>query len=273
MQYHKLGANHKKLKMYMKVLPLVCLAFLSTMLMGQGDSIIPIPLDKSALSGVGLKKIDLKNEPEKDFYQKRLYQGDDISIYVVSTETWNNDFKNFWFDEFVYMFHGEAIVKPQKGRTQLFQSGDYFFAPKGYTGEWEIRAGNNLHYELSVISTKRADSTIISESINHKLFEKAVLSGAHIVLDENGMYAEVLKKGLELTITLRAEKPSEYKMKNSKEVLVQLLSGQVKIKTPYGGESIFYTRDFFVIPKNLEGIWESEGHGLIKYLTIEKTVL
>lgn len=48
------------------------------------------------------------------------------------------------------MFHGEAIIKPKKGKSQSFYSADYFFAPKEYTGEREIRAGNHLHYELSV---------------------------------------------------------------------------------------------------------------------------
>ncbi|MDT0605715.1 cupin domain-containing protein [Croceitalea rosinachiae] len=259
--------------MQIKVLIFACFVFLCTMVKGQVDSIIAIPLDKSVLSGVGLKKLSLKDEPEKEFYQKRLYHGDDISIYVVSTEAWNNDFRNFWLDEFVYMFHGQAVVKPQKGKVQLFNSGDYFFAPKGYTGEWEIKTGNNLHYELSVISTTRADSTLISENIEHKLFEKSVLSGVHIQLNDNGKYTEILKKGVELTVMLKAERPSKWQIEPAKEMLIQLLSGQVTIETLAGTETTFFTGDFFIVPNGLEGIWKSDGHGLIKYLTIEKTRL
>lgn len=247
------------------------LLLLTGIVTAQNDALAPVLLDKSVLSGVGLKKVVLKDEPEKDFYQKRLYRGEDISIYVVSTETWNNEFRNFWFDEFVYIYHGESIVKPQSGKVQLFHSKDYFFAPKGFTGEWEIKAGKNLHYELSVISTKRADSTIISENLVHELFHKSMLSGAHIELNADGKYAEILRKGVELTVSLKAEKPSEWEIEPSKEMLIQLLSGQVTIATPGGIKKTFYSEDFFVIPKNLIGSWKSDGHGLVKYLTIEKT--
>ena len=97
--------------------------------------------------------------------------------------------------------------------------------------------------------------------------------GTHIDLNENGKYAEVLKKGVELTISLRAERPTSYGIESAKEMLVQLLSGQVTIETSKGDEFIFYSKEFFVIPKNLEGSWKSNGHGLVKYLTVEKTVL
>ena len=244
--------------------------FISLLVTAQNDSLDPILLDKSVLSGVGLKKIDLKNEPEKDFYQKNLYQGEDISVYVVSTETWNNEFKNFWFDEFIYMYHGEVIVKPESGKTQLFHSGDYFFASKGFTGEWEIRAGDYLHYELSVITTKRADSSIISKNLDHQIFDKATLSGANIRLDNEGKYSKVLRKGVELTICLKAEKPNKFDITNAKEKLIQILSGQITLTTSKS-EITFYSGDFFIIPKNMNGKWKSEGHGLIKYLTIEKT--
>lgn len=262
-----------KLKVYMRFLNVVGFVLLTISAKAQLDSIVPYPLDKSVLSGVGLQKIDLKEEPGKAFYQKRLYQGEDISIYVVSTETWNNDFKNFGFDEFIYMFHGEAVVKPRKGKTQLFHSGDHFFAPKGYSGEWEIRAGNQLHYELSVIATRRSDSTILPRSKEHKLFERGSLSGAQIEWDENGQYVEVLEEGVELTVTLRAERPAGYQLETSKEMLVHLLSGQITIETSKGSKNTFYSNDFFVLPKTLEGFWTSEGHGLVKYLTVEKTVL
>lgn len=238
----------------------------------QNDLLKPILLDKSVLSGVGLKKIDFKNEPEKDFYQKQLYRGEDISIYVVSTETWNNKMKNFPFDEFIYMFHGEALVKPQNGRTQLFQTGDYFFAPKGYTGEWEIRAGDYLHYELSVIASKRADSTAIQKGANHQLFDRSTLSGASIALDEKGQFSQTLEQGAELTIRLKAEAPTAREINEpEKEKLIRILSGQLTIASQDDSKQIFYAGDFFVLPKGFIGEWKSEGHGLVKYLTVEKT--
>ena len=167
----------------------------------------PIPIDKSALSGVGLKKIDIKDEPKKDFYQKRLYWGEDLGVFVVGTGTWNNKIKNYAFDEFVYMYQGEAIVKPKTGSAQVFYAGEYFFAPKGFQGEWEIRAGNFIHYELSVITTKRADSSRIKKYSQHTRFSKARLSGNQITLNNEGTYEELLEKGAEITVKLKGEAP------------------------------------------------------------------
>lgn len=238
----------------------------------ESNTLKPILLDKSVLSGVGLEKIDIKDDPDKDFYQKQLYRGTDISVYVVSTETWNNKMNDFPFDEFIYMFHGEAIVKPDKGAVQLFYSGDYFFAPKGFTGEWEIKAGTNLHYELSVISTSRSESNSYAIDNQHKLFTKSNLSGAAIELNTKGRYTKLLEKGVELTIRLEAEKSGKTtQLESSTEKMIQLLSGMVTITENDGGSQSFYTGDFFVIPRGYSGTWESTGHGVVKYLSVQKS--
>ena len=75
----------------------------------------PFSLDKSTLSGVGLQKIDLKNEPEKVFHQKRLVRGDELSVYVVSTQSWVNKIEDYKFDEYIYMLHGESVTRPAEG--------------------------------------------------------------------------------------------------------------------------------------------------------------
>lgn len=232
----------------------------------------PVLLDKSILSGVGFDKVDLDDETEKAFYKKNLYEGEELTIAMISSQSWNNKFVNFWFDEFIFLFHGETIIKPKGGQTQLFLTGDAFFTAKGYTGEWEVKAGDNLNYELSVISTERADSTIVSPDLKHKLFSRSKLSGAHIKFDENGTYSEILKKGIELTVKLKAEKPVNRVISEpTKEVLIQLISGQISITDSGNVTQTFYTGDFFVIPSGFTGKWNSDGHGLIKYLSVETT--
>ena len=234
-----------------------------------GQVVNPILLDRSVLSGIGLEKIEFDDEPEKDFYQKRLFRGEDISIYVVSTETWNNRMDMFPFDEFIYMFQGEALIKPDQGKSQLFYSGDYFFAPKGFTGEWEIRSGEHLHYELSVIATKRIDTSKIIHGDAHMLFDPTVLSGAHIQLDESGNYSEVLKSGAELKVELAAEKPMfKAAIEIKEDLMIHLLSGQLEIRIGEDSNHTFHTGDFFVLPAGLKGDWKSNGHGLIKYLIV-----
>lgn len=238
----------------------------------QSDSILvkPILMNKSVLSGVGLKKVDLKDEPEKDFYQRKLFGGDEISVYVVSTETWNNKIANYGFDEYVYLIHGQSIVKPLTGNTEVFQAGDHLFVPRGFKGEWEIRAGNNLHYELAVITSERADSTKVKKEAKHKNIDRTILSGCQITLEE-GNYEEVLQEGAELKITLKAQRPSHYEMEKSvNEQLINVLSGQITISDEQNNKYTFYTGDFVVLPKNLIGKWKSEGHGMVKYLVVEK---
>lgn len=256
-----------------KIIAICGLFFLSISLcfsQEENKTIRPLLLDKSVLSGVGLQKIDIKDEPEKDFFQKQLYRGQDISIYVVSTETWNNKMENFPFDEFIYMYHGEAIVKPKKGQAQIFYTGDYFFAPKGYTGEWEIKAGTNFHYELSVIATRR--SREVDSTASHLLFNRSKLSAAHIEFDAKGQYEELLQPGVELSIHLKAEKPQSKKLSDpGNEMMIHLLSGQLELIDSDGEKQIFYSGDFFVLPKGFTGDWKSEGHGIIKYLTVQRT--
>lgn len=255
---------------------IILFAFLFICLSVQGQSVKsslqPLLIDKAALSGVELKKIDLKNEPEKDFYQRSLYRGEDISVYIVSTESWTNKIENYAFDEYVYLLHGQSIVKPTIGTSKIFNYNDHFFMPKNFKGEWEIQAGENLHYELSVITTQRTDSTIISDNKNYEVIENSKLSGSQISFTTDNVIQEVIRQGVELTITFVSEQPQQKIIQEPmKEKLIHLLSGQIAFIDAEDNIHTFYTGDFFVIPKNLTGIWNSNGHGLIKYLEIEKT--
>jgi len=257
------------------IIGLILLIFNLPFIAAQNDtteSLQPILVNKSVLSGVGLEKIDLKDEPEKDFYQKRLYRGEDISVYVVSTETWNNKITSYPFDEYVYLINGQAIVKPKVENSKVFDAHNHLFVPKGFEGEWEIRAGNNLHYELSVITTRRADSTKYSTDLHYKDLNGSRLSGCQVSFKDTNSYTELLQKGVELTITLEAEKPMEKIVTvPMKEKLVHLLSGQLTITVAKNEDYTFYTGDFFILPKGLKGKWKSEGHGMIKYMTVEKS--
>ena len=238
----------------------------------QNIKLSPILLDKEVLSGLNLRKIDLKDEPEKDFYQKMLFNGSDIMIFVVSTETWNNKIDDYAFDEYVYLLNGQSIVKPKKYNAKIFNYGDHFFVPKNFQGSWEVNAGENLHYELSVISKLRTDSTIVSEDTNYTELDRSILSGSHIFLENDKVHQEIIREGVELKLSFNAEKPQNRTMNSgTKEQLIHLLSGMITFTDKENKKHTFHTGDFFVIPKGLEGQWNSEGHGLIKYLIVEKS--
>lgn len=53
--------------------------------------------------------------------------------------------------------------------------------------------------------------------------------------------------------------------------MIHVLSGQITITTANNNSKTFYTRDFFIIPSKLEGNWQSEGHGLTKYLSVKRS--
>lgn len=235
--------------------------------------ISPILLNKETLSGLGLQKVQLKNEPEREFFQKRLFRGEDLSIYVVSSETWKANMDNFPFDEFVYMLNGKANVKPKGKPKQIFNSYEFFTIPKGFTGTWQIVAGSNYHSELSVISTERAIAENAAKDKSPLLLNKSKVSGAAIDLNEDGLFEEVLSESVELTVFLKAEKPRKVgAVVQEKDQLICVLSGQVQIEDQLGNMKVFYSGDFFILPKGFRGAWESNGHQLFKSIVVEESI-
>ena len=234
-------------------------------------TVYPIPLSKSDLSGVGLKKIALENEPDRAFFQKNLFRGEDLSVYIVSSQSWPGKMDNFSIDEYVYIFNGKSRAKPVNGSDIFFQTGEHFTIPKGYTGDWEVMAGNNYHYELSVITTERAPEAKLSKKLKPALINKNTLSGLAIDLESAKTYKEEVFRGDELQIFVCAERPRTISIESPKEEqLIHILSGQLELKDSTGDVHSFYTGDFFILPKGFTGEWKSEGHGVLKYLSIRK---
>ena len=235
------------------------------------EVIRPVLLDKSALSGIGLEKVQLKDTPDRDFWQKNLFRGKEISVYVVSSESWTVPFDGFWFDEFIYILQGSARVGTPYGDLH-FQSGEYFYAPKGFKGAWEVRAGDHPHYELSVITNKRADPGKKNMYQTPGLLNPHVLSGSHIELNERGLYEDILFKGIELTIKMKVEAPRSISvLEPHKEQLICLLTGQLVMKDSEGATYHFHSGDYIAIPHGFVGSWESQGHGIVKYITVEES--
>ncbi len=236
------------------------------------DTLSPILIDKGTLSGLGLKQLELKDQPGRDFFQKNLYRGVDLSVYVVSSQSWPGRMDNFAIDEYIYMLNGKARVQPEGGEDLYFQSGEHFFAPKGYTGEWEIMAGDNYHYELSVITTPRADSVVKSQPLLPMRLDPNTLSGLNINFAKENTYQSTLVEGDELTISLFAEQPQEREItRPAKEHIICLLSGALTITNLAGQVQRFYSGDFLIVPAGFTGKWRSEGHSLAKWIQVERT--
>ena len=233
------------------------------------DIIRPLLLDKMVLSGIGLDTVKLKNEPNRDFFQKRLYGGREISVYVVSSQTWKSEFEGFWFDEFICIIDGQAKVIHNQD-SSFFSAKEFIFAPKGFKGSWEVQAGDTHHFELSVITNRRSPKS--SKDQKPFVLDIEKISSLNKRFQKVGRVEEILAKGEELEIKLISEFPSSSMTKAPiTEQMINVLSGIIQLTDTDGREHIFYTGEYFVIPKEYQGTWSSNGHGMVKYLSIQKS--
>lgn len=236
----------------------------------------PILLDKTTLSGVDLKAVKNKNEPDRKLFQRNLFSGSEIAVYVVSSETKAAMQDNYGIDEFIYLFNGRARLNSKFGKEVLYNTGDFFITPKGFTGEWETQGGNEFHYELSVIAKNRPKTTNDAKDALPYLIDKSKLSGIGLtkieMKDNSEYYQDILYKGVELEIILEAENGQNKQIqKTIDEQLIYVIAGTVNITPKDGEPQIFYTGDFFVLPSNFSGNWESKGHHLFRTLRVKKS--
>jgi len=237
-----------------------------------GLIIEPFTIDDKYLSGMDIPKSILKADPERDYYQKRIYKGSELSVYILSSETTLNEISNFPFDEFVYYINGRADVEAKNSDSMTFYSGDYFFVPKGYSGNWTNNGGNKLHLELSVISNKRADSTKQSIAKKPFLLDRELMSGIGLTKYDSTKYKNVLYSGVELDVLTESEVPNKREInKSEKEIFVHILTGSLTVHPQDGEPQTYLKGDFFILPIGFSGIWEINGKRLLRTLKVMQT--
>ncbi len=234
-------------------------------------TIKPIAIDKDALSGLNLNGVKNKSQPNRLLFQSDLFLGEEIGVFVVASETATADWDNYRVDEFIFVLNGRARLKPKNNEQVFFDKGDFFIAPKGYHGIWETQGGESYYHELAVIALNREKDSAIS-GLEPVGIDKSKLNGINISKYSDGSFKDVLFEGKQLTVTTKSEKP-ETKTLNTidQDQLVYVLAGKVTITSKDKSEQIFYTNDFFVLPKGFSGLWKSEGHSLFRSLHITKT--
>lgn len=229
----------------------------------------PIQIDKELLSGIGLPKIKLKAHPEREFFQKRVHRGQELTVFLLSSETAKNTFENFPLEEFVYFMNGRADIRPSDSLGYSFYPGDYIVVPKGFKGDWTNNGGNRYHLELSVISNERSDSAVTSHRNKPFVLNRDVLAGTDITSIEIDPYVDELYAGVELEIKQVSEVPKEEAISFlEKEQFIHILSGKLVLTSLSGKEHIFYAGDFFILPKTFTGIWQSYGADLFRTLRV-----
>lgn len=248
---------------------------LSTFTLADGDTINPVRLDKTTLSGLNLEPVTASwAPPERELFNKVVYSGDKFDVSVWAGNSAKTQIKNMEYDEFVYVINGQATLTTQGGISNTFHTGDFFVVPKGFSGEWHSQ-GNRFYQELIVIAKERAGN--IGTSTEPFLIDKTQLSGLSLPriewppAPEREVYREAIYSGPELSVAIVAGATAATQIPNMTEEFVYVLNGTAEI-TPEGGESqIFYTGDFFVVPEGFKGTWTSTGNNLYRELIVVPT--
>lgn len=242
---------------------------------GNVDIRKPIALDARALSGLDLKRVTNKDDPDRILHQKKLLWGENLGIFVVSSETKSVHWDSYGIEEFIYVINGRARLNPDDGEEVFFNPGDFFMAPLGYQGEWETQGGREFYYELSVIATDRSNTKVDETQIKPFTPTSEDLSGVNLPdsISVDG-YSKVIYEGVQLSVELCAENPIEKAvMKTQEDELIYVIGGNIELVDSEQGEHTFYAGDFFLLPKGFMGNWKSEGHNLFRYMKITSSAV
>lgn len=263
---------------------LFCFFFSSTVY-GQNDVpqsetqavLEPVLLNKEALSGLGLKAVKAPWDPDRKLFQKALFTGKEISIFIVSSETKTATWKDYGIEEFIYVINGQARLKPFGGEDLFFPTGSFFVAPRGYDGEWETQGGVDYYHELSVITNKRPEQIPPGLPPVPYRLDETMLSGLGLSMSKKDStsqhFYDQLYIGHELTVWTESIETSTKTMEDPMtEQLIYVISGNCTITAPNEIEKTFNAGDFFVIPQGFRGRFIYRGHKLFRSLNVKKSV-
>lgn len=232
----------------------------------------PIAIDPVAISGLGLKKVTSSADPDRLLFQKMLYQGEEISVFVVASETKTATWEDYSIEEFIYVINGRARLHPSGETERFYYPGDFFWVPKGYQGEWETQGGQSFYHELSIIASESAKTSNFDS--RPTLMDKVKIAGIDLTpdVDQAGKFLDILQRGQDLTISTQSEVPQALEnFQSNHEQLIYIIAGAVTLKAEGGESMLFQTGDFFVLPKGFIGSWRSEGHRYLRTLRVRKT--
>ncbi len=233
----------------------------------------PILLDKAILSGSGLKQIDLKDQPNRVFFQTQLYEGKELSAYVISSSTATKNFKNFPIDEFVHLTKGNLSIQSEMVDIERISTNSFVVIPKGFEGNISTIGNPKYHLELSIVSNGRADKKLQSKRNQPFCIDKNILSGKGITLDTNGTYESIIFSGLELEIRTEAETPRNLFIENNaSEKCIYVLEGAIQITLNNNEQFTFNAGEYFILPKGFKGTLSSIGKNLYRCISVNAKV-
>lgn len=220
-------------------------------------------ISKELLAGEGLDKIK-QSDPTRTVYQKKVYDGVDIAIFMVAIGTGiTNEFESFPLEEFIFWMNGKAIVEPKGEEPFAVYSGDYFIQSKGFSGKWNFVDIGGVHLELALIAKNRPDSTFKSPMTQAMILDRDIISGV------STPHNDLIYKGPELTVNLLKKK--EELSKTSHERMIHVLNGTLTLTTVESVKHKFLPGDFFVVPEGFVGKWSTNSIQDLRILEVYKT--
>jgi uncharacterized cupin superfamily protein len=109
-------------------------------------SLQPVRLNPELLEGKGLEPlvpwpVAMQLRPIATHRLVTWYAGEKLSSMVYDADDGLLQFTDLPYDEFVQILKGSATLTSADGTRHVFKAGDYFVAPKGWTGTWELKDG------------------------------------------------------------------------------------------------------------------------------------
>ncbi|MEM6721479.1 MAG: cupin domain-containing protein [Bacteroidota bacterium] len=252
----------------MKKIILCCLLYTCMITYAKSqNSNTTILLDKEILSGIGLQKIAPKwADPSRELYTKTAFSGIDIGVNITTSSNAFQDWKNYAIDEFVYVVNGQAIIKSISGKEFVFNKGDFFMVPKGFTGRWTTKGKYGNFLEVAVYSKKRfdTDNTHAKEPF---VIQKSVLSGIDTLKNPT------IYTGAELSIVMSQQAINSTKKitENKVDEMMYILNGSVTITDTKNTAVTYYSGDFYVIPKGFSGEIVYNGFDMYREMRVQSS--
>ena len=277
--------------MLKKCCPVVFLAMLGLMSALVKAEVEVLSLNTKDLGDMALESIppwpeEMVLSGTNQHWQKVLHEGEFVVALYEAMPAVIDISEPYPYDEYVRVLEGSVVLTSSGGERQIYEAGDAFLVPVGWTGTWEMPT---RFRELIIIDRKgwEAVETMIAtlfgadpESSTGQTSvlplltaflkkaplddlppwpQEVVLSGANKhgqkVLHSGNVVAALY--GAEAA-RLSVSEPFPY------DEYVLVLAGEVTLTSDGGHSKTFGTGDSFLVPKGWTGIWDMPGRYLEK---------
>lgn len=106
----------------------------------------PVRLDRKYMEGKGIPDLSpwpaaMQLRPVETHRVVEWYTGEKLSCMVYDADDGLLKFTDLPYDEHVVILSGTATLTSLDGSKEVFNKGDVFVAPMGWTGTWELAGG------------------------------------------------------------------------------------------------------------------------------------